>query len=225
MAVLHINLGDVMSGKSWGISNLDPESTFIIQGLDRGLPMKGSAKMYNGEKKNIFVINSIDKLKTLVEKINNKPEIKTLVLDDLHYIFGNEFAKSAKQKGYEKYTDYFVDYHTLFNELKKLRSDLFIHVLWHCEPVFSGNKIIKYEPKFIGNAVKKYFNPLGLADVVTFSKVEFEDGVAKYGYYTQNFMDDNEIEYPARSPKEMFKELRIENDLKLVEDSYRNYIN
>jgi len=226
MATLHINLGDVASGKSSGIRNLDPSTTVIIQGVDRGLPIhKGSAK-YNKDAKNLFVIKKVADLKLLLSMINEKrPEIKTIVVDDMHYIFGSEFGKSAKTKGYDKYTDYFVDYYTLFNELKGMRKDLFIHMLWHVEPVLSGNKIIKYEPKFIGSAIKKYYNPLGLADVITFSKSIFDDeGKPTYGYFTQSFIDDNDIEYIARSYEGMFKTNRVDNDLKLIEEAYINYI-
>lgn len=208
-----------MSGKSKSIAGLDPETTLVVQGINRSLPKSNSGKLFKK-----VVITDVDKLGPILKKINDETKIKSLVLDDFHYIFGNEFAKSAKTKGYDKYNDYFVDYHTLFNGLVKLREDLFIHVLWHSEPVYSGNKIVKYEPKFIGAATKKYYNPLGLADIITYAKPEFDgDGKAEYGLYTKNFQDEDGIEYQARSLEEMFEETRIPNDLGLVEKKYHNY--
>lgn len=226
MAVLHINLGDVASGKSTGIKNLSPETTVIIQGLKRGIPIKGGTKLYNSEKKNLFTVSDIKTFKSLITSINSKlPNVKTIVIDDMHYIFGSEFAKSAKVKGYDKYMDYFVDYYELFNALKGLRDDLFIHVLWHITPVYSGQKLIRYEPKFIGTATKKYYDPLGLADIITYAQPVFNDeGEPEYGYYVNRMLGVNDEELLARSPLGMFEENRVDNDLQLIETSYYNFI-
>lgn len=213
-----------MAGKTSSIDQLDTETSVIIQALPRSLP-----KAANGKEFKKLIATSINEkgdkssLMNILKALDADKRFKTIVLDDFHYIFGDEFAKTLKQKGFDKYNDYFVDYHSLFNSLIKLREDLFIHVMWHCDPLMSGNKIIKYEPKFIGSATKKYYPPLGLADIVLFAKPEFDNGEAEYGFYTKNFQDDNGIEYPARSVKGMFKDSRIENNLRLVEETYREY--
>ena len=220
MAILNFVLGNNMAGKSSSIRNLNPDTTRIIQGLRRDVPKSSSGKLFTKG-----VVNSVKQLSDVVKKISEKnPEVKTIVLDDFHYIFGGGFARNIKAKGFGKYDDFFLDYYTLFETLINLREDLFVHILWHVEPIKSGDKIIKYEPIYVGSAIKKYNNPLGMGNLVLFAKSEYnEEGNPDFFFHTQSYQDENGIEYPARSMEGMFEENRIPNDLALVEEKYKNY--
>lgn len=219
MAVVNFVLGNVMSGKSTSIITLNPDNTFVIVGVNREVPLSIDGRPF----KQAYVETTTE-LQRVLEKVNKADAIKTLVLDDIHFVFAREYTSQARQKGFDKYTDYFVNYSSLFDSLPKMRDDLFIHVLWHVTPIVSGNKIIGYEPKFIGNATNKYNPPLGLATLVLFAKPMFnDDGFRDYKFLTKSYMDENGTEYPARTKdRNMFPDV-IDNDLEYVERTYREF--
>jgi len=219
MAVLNFVMGNVMSGKSTSIINLNPDTTFVVVGVNREVPLSADGRAF----KQTYV-ETPDALLKMIEKIDKTDAIKTLVLDDIHFVFAREYTDQAKVKGFDKYTDYFVSYAKFFDRLPKMRDNLFIHILWHVTPIVSGNKIIGYEPKFIGNATNKYNPPLGLASLVLFAKPMFnDDGYRDYKFLTKSYQDENGIEYPARTKdRNMFPDL-IDNDLEYVEKTYREF--
>jgi len=219
MAIVNFVMGNTMSGKSTSIINLNPETTFLIVGVNREAPLSSSGKPF----KQMYVETSTDLMK-LLDKVEKTESIKTLVLDDIHFVYAREYTLQAKQKGFDKFTDYFINYSNFFDKLPKMRSDLFVHILWHVNPIISAGKIIGYEPKFIGNATNKHNPPLGLATLVLFAKPMFnEDGFRDYKFLTKCYQDENGIEYQARTKdKNMFPDV-IENDLEYVEQTYRNF--
>ena len=74
-------LGASGHGKSTSIKSLNPEETIVINVLGKRLPFKGSAKLYNSERKNLFKISSWDKTVALLDKINKLERIKNIVID------------------------------------------------------------------------------------------------------------------------------------------------
>ena len=70
MGVLILIEGDEGTGKSRSIINLNPEETAVIRPNIKELPFRGSRKMYNAERKNLFNVTSLAEVKTLLEKIN-----------------------------------------------------------------------------------------------------------------------------------------------------------
>ncbi|MDR2878783.1 MAG: ATP-binding protein, partial [Fusobacteriales bacterium] len=88
MADLNMILGDSGTGKSTSIRNLNPEETFIIQVLNKRLPFRGSKKMYTPCTKenpdgNIVYLDKFNHILKALEKIEEREEIKNLILDDI----------------------------------------------------------------------------------------------------------------------------------------------
>lgn len=94
-------VGKSGSGKSTAVETLDPKTTYIINVLGKALPFKGSEKLYNSENKNIADVNSYDQIISILQKIStSRPEIKTVVLEDVGYVMFIEEFKRANEGGY-----------------------------------------------------------------------------------------------------------------------------
>ena len=96
------------SGKSTSMRYLDPESTFVVSCTNKQLQIPGFRKKYikvsvDKDKKLLgnWLISSnyaqISKILTIVSK--RRPEIKTIVIDDINYLLGTETFQNALTKG------------------------------------------------------------------------------------------------------------------------------
>lgn len=95
-------MGKSGSGKSSAIKTLNPDTTYIINVLNKVLPFKGSKSLYKKEKKNIMSIDNhlsvVNTLKSISEKA---PHIKNVIIDDAIYIMRKEFFDRASEKGWK----------------------------------------------------------------------------------------------------------------------------
>jgi len=91
--------GDTGTGKSTSIKTLDPKTTFIVSTLNKPLPFKGSKSMYNRDNKNFAITKEYGDVLGILGAVNEKQEIKTLILDDIGFVMQHEFFKRAKEQG------------------------------------------------------------------------------------------------------------------------------
>ena len=95
-------LGQSGSGKSTSIRTLDPETTFILSILDKPLPFRGYKKKYNAELKNYYSTDDYRAILSYIKAIDERrPEITTLVIDDLFYLMSNEFMNRVMERGFD----------------------------------------------------------------------------------------------------------------------------
>ncbi len=101
-------VGQSGTGKSTSVSTLKPEETFIVNVQGKDLPFKGYNKNYkrvnisSGPPKegNMLISDDPIVIKKVIEFVSsNRPEIKTIVIDDWQYASANEFMRKAEQKG------------------------------------------------------------------------------------------------------------------------------
>lgn len=225
MADLIAIVGQSGTGKSTSVQNLDSKTTVIINVAAKPLPFRGWLSMYNPDVKiseggNYFEGDKTGDIVKILQYVSDKrPEIKTIVIEDLQYNMSFEFFRRAKEKGYEKYTDIGTNMFMILDTAKKLRRDLKVFTLFHEETVAEGfNK--KRKIKTIGTMVDTYLTIEGLCTVVLFTLVEFNDKEKKGEY---NFITQSDGSTTAKSPDGMFNDLKIPNDLKLVSDAIDNY--
>lgn len=94
------------SGKSTSIRTLDPATTFIINVANKPLPFKGWREKYTllskenakGNMSNTSTPGGV--VKALEYVSTNRPEIKTIVVDDWQYMSSFEFFDRALEKGW-----------------------------------------------------------------------------------------------------------------------------
>ena len=130
------------SGKSTSRRYLDPGSTFIVSCTNKQLQIPGFRKKYikvsvDKEKKlhgNWLVSNNyaqISKVLTIVSK--TRPEIKTIVVDDINYLLRTETFQNALTKGYEKFSVMAKNYYDFIEHCQSLRDDLLVVFVTHVE--------------------------------------------------------------------------------------------
>lgn len=207
-------VGKSGSGKSTAIETLDPKSTYIINVLGKALPFKGSDKLYNAENKNIADIESYDQIISVIKKISaDRPEIKTIVLEDVGYVMFIEEFKRASETGYNKFSEISNHMFQIFQTSKTSREDLNIVYNFHENLDLKEGYGLVREIKLGGKMIKEKFSPEENLTVILYTKVDY-DPISKTAEY--KFITNTTDIYPAKSPKGMFDSYEIPNDLNYV---------
>lgn len=201
MGIPVLILGESGSGKSASMRNFKPGEVGIINVGRKPLPFKSEIKPFNSD-------NYME-----IEGVLKAANAKSIVIDDAQYLMANEFMRSAKVTGYQKFTDIAVNFWTLVQVVvNELPEDVIVYFLGHIERDAAGNEKFKT----IGKMLDDKITVEGLFTVVL--KTLVQDG--KYQFTTQtNGMDT------VKSPIGMFDVPAIENDLKKVDDTIRDYYN
>lgn len=191
-------LGESGSGKTYSIKNFDKEEVGIFLVEKTRLPFKKDFKI---------VKNAT--YSTIMKALSN-PRLKKYVIDDSQYLLVNEMFDRAKETGYSKYTDIALNFRNLVHYInQKLPDDVIVYFLHHTELDTNG----KLKAKTIGKMLDEKLTLEGCFDIVLMGNVENE-----YHY----FLTQNSGNSTIKSPEGMF-ELKIDNDLKMVDNKIREY--
>jgi len=212
-------LGEPGTGKSRGLVNLDPKTTFIIKPNNKQLPFKGANKLYG--KGNTYVDNDIRKAGQLLALINkDKLNIKTVVIEDLTHFFSARVMKDKDNSGYGKWMDLANDVYDAFVAIEAvLRPDLNLIIIGHSATNQNADgafyTTLQTPGKLLENAIKipSYFTYV-LHTVVKESK----DGTE---YYLLTNREEGKL---AKSPEGCLP-LHVENDYKKVMELIETYQN
>lgn len=214
------------TGKSTSLKYLDPSETFIVSCTNKQLQIPGFRKKYikvtveDGQLKgNWLVSNDYTKIAKILKVVSaSRPDIKTVVIDDLNYLLSNEIMNSAEEKGYEKFTRQAKNYYDIINNAQNLRDDLTVVMISHI--INDGTDI---EPFW-----KLYTSGKMLDKTVNL------DGLFSYILYTDKYIDENdEVQYrimtrtngndTCRSVAGCFADKYIEPNMKLVIDTINKF--
>jgi len=211
MSEIVLIYGESGTGKSTAIETLPSDETFIISTLGKPLPFKGWKTKYTDE--NYYKTDNasciINCLKTIA---NKKPKIKYIIIDDFQYLMCNEFMRRALEKSYDKFSEIGQNAWKVISEAQAIPGDLIVFFLSHSDTDQNG----KVKMKTIGKMLDDKVCLEGMFTVVLNSQIV--DG--NYIFLTQN--TGNTI---AKSPKDMFKERLIPNDLMNVAEHIKKYAN
>lgn len=224
-------LGDPGSGKTTSLESLNPSETFIICSDRKGLPFKGWKKNYktiykdNGKLdltlSNYFESNSPSTIVTLMKAIAlQRSDIKHIVVDTITAIMENEYMLKAKEKGFDKYTDMALDTYNILTLPDSFeRDDLTVIFIAHTEDNYDSEGVLKTSFKVVGGKlIGQNIKVEGRFNLVLYTEVVLKDGIPEYHFITQTNGKNT-----CRTPKDMFEEIRISNDLKLVIDTMKAY--
>jgi hypothetical protein len=215
------------SGKSTSIENLNPKETFIINVANKPLPFRGWKSKYKVWTKedtsgNMANVSSPAAIQKVVQHLNDKrTDIKNIVIDDFQYMSSFEFFDRSDEKGFEKFTQIGASIARISRMPKDLREDLMVFILTHSEEGTDIEGRKKFKAKTIGKMVDEKLTLEGLFSIVLFAKAKKDkEGSMRYIFETQNNGDNT-----CKSPKDMFKDFEIPNDLQLVRNAILDYEN
>lgn len=192
--------GESGSGKSTSLRHFKAGDVSIINVSKKPLPFKN-----NG----VAVVNTNDYRQ--IEALLLKSQNKSIVIDDATYLLVDEFMRTAKMAGFQKFTDMALNFYNLIQlVINKLPVDKIVYFMGHVDTDANG----KEHFKTIGKLLDDKVTPEGLFTIVL--KTEVTDNV--YRFVTQTNGADT-----VKSPMGMFSELRIDNDLQLVDKKIREF--
>jgi hypothetical protein len=216
------------TGKSTSLKYLNSEETFIISCTNKQLQIPGFRKKYtkveikdNKLLGNWLVSNSYEKINKILQIISKtRPDITTVVIDDINYCLSNEIMENALTKGYEKFTMQAKNYYDLIANAQELRDDLTVVLVSHI--INDGTDI---EPQY-----KLYSSGKMLDKTVNL------DGLFSYIIYSERFVDENdEVQYrfktrtdgndTCRSVAGCFEDKYIEPNMKKIIDRITEFEN
>lgn len=199
MGVSVIILGESGTGKSCSLRNFRHDEIAVINVASKPLPFKSDIKTYNTDDYGKIIAA----LKTTKRK--------TIVIDDAQYLMANESMSRAKEKGYEKWTEMAMHFFTLLKVIREqLPDDVIVYLMAHTETDQYGKEKFKTAGRLMDS-----YSIEGTATICL--KTVVDNG---YWFATQNNGFDT-----VKSPLNMFKEAKIENDLKMVDKTIREYYN
>lgn len=211
--------GDTGNGKSHSLQYLNPKETYIINVAGKELPFRGSTKLYNTDNKNYKEVSEAPEISRLLQTISDKAlHIKTVIIEDGNYIMGFNLVSKATEVGYTKFSVMAQQMVNLIQGAKGLRNDLTIIYFSHTEEVEDSGEIVTYKMKTSGKMIDNQIKLEGLFTVVLYAITESKGDKTEYYFVTNKYK-----KYPAKSPAEMFSEIKIPNNMQLVVDAVNSY--
>ena len=198
MGVPVLILGASGSGKSASMRNFEQNEVGIFNVASKPLPFR----------KQLLKADGADYPK-IIKGLSN-PKLKTYVIDDSQYLLCFEAFARAKETGYNKFTDMALNFYNLIRfVIDKAPKDVIVYFLHHTETDENG----KLKAKTLGKMLDNQLTVEGLFSIVLLTQVEGNEHC---------FITNSDGNNTTKSPLEMF-EASIDNDLKMVDDTIREY--
>lgn len=198
MGIPVLILGESGSGKSCSLRNFNKDDLVIYNVAGKPLPFRKELNIANN--------TTYTQIKTNMAKGN----FKTYVIDDSQYLMAFEMFDRAKEIGYNKFTDVALNFRNLVDfVIKDTPKDTIVYFLHHTEITDTG----KIKAKTSGKMLDNQLTLEGLFSIVLLCKTDGQE----------HFFETQSDGYTTcKSPMEMFP-LKIDNDLKLVDTTIREY--
>lgn len=210
MGIPVLILGESGSGKSASLRNFKEGEVGILNVAGKPLPFKTTLQSVNiNRKAKEKGWSRYSLIKALIAKAKTT---KTFVIDDSQYLLAFDSFDRATERGFDKFTDIAVNFKELIDYvINETPDDYIVYFLHHLETTDAG----KAKAKTIGKMLDQQLTVEGLFTIVLLCKADKQ----RHSFFTQS--DGTST---AKSPMGMF-EYEIDNDLKLVDDTIREYYN
>jgi len=138
-------------------------------------------------------------------------KLKTYVIDDSQYLMAFEMFDKAQETGYGKFTVCALNFKALLDTIiKDTPPDCIVYLLHHIDKDENGRIKAKTSGKMLDNQLTVE----GLFSIVLLARTEG----GRHWFDTQS-----DGMTPCKSPMEMFADMQIDNDLKMVDTTIREY--
>lgn len=192
------------SGKSRSLKFFGEDEILLVNVEGKALPFRNTFK---------YICRS-DSLETIITQMQKMP-CKTAVIDDAGYLMTHHFMNNHRNKkgnmSFEMYDDIADTMYFLVQRIKKeLLDDVIVYIMLHEDTNDLGETKIRTIGKLIDNKVC-------LEGMVTICLRCMSD---EGKHFFRTATDGYDI---TKTPEEMFGECEIDNNLKAVDDSIREF--
>lgn len=198
MAIIVMIMGQSGTGKSASLRGFEPGQVGIINVSGKPLPFK----------KRLPVLTT-NNYQTVWAQLRSA-STPSIVIDDATYLMTDEFMRTAKTPGYQKFTDMAKNFYDTVELARSLPEDKIVYFIGHSVADDNGREHFKT----VGRLLDEKVTLEGKFAIVL--KATVTDGV--YQFQTQNNGMDT-----VKSPIGMFSEPLIPNDLAAVDKTIRDY--
>lgn len=201
MGVAVLILGESGSGKSASMRNFNENDVRILNVASKPLPFRNTNKLKKADKATYGMIKgAVSSGQTL-----------SYVVDDAQYLMAFESFDKANETGYSKFTTMAKNYQEMLRYIQEeTPPDTIVYVMQHIDTDESG----KVKAKTLGKMLDQQLTVEGLFTIVLLCKAD-----EKRHY----FITQSDGTNPCKSPMGMFEDIEIDNDLKMVDDTIREY--
>ena len=201
MGIAVLVLGESGSGKSASMRNFKKEDVGILNVASKPLPFRNT----NG----LVTANKVTY--SMIKGAVTSPNRLSYVVDDAQYLMAFESFDKANVPGYGKFTELAKNYEEMLRTIQEDTSpDTIVYVMQHIDTDENG----KVKAKTLGKMLDQQLTIEGLFSIVLLAKAD------ERRHY---FVTQSDGTNPCKSPMGMFDEVEIDNDLKMVDDTIREY--
>ena len=194
-------LGESGSGKSASLRNFKKEDVGILNVASKPLPFRNT----NG----LITVNKATY--SMIKGAVTTPNRLSYVIDDAQYLMAFESFDKANITGYAKFTEMAKNYEEMLRVIQEDTSpDTIVYVMQHIDTDENG----KVKAKTLGKMLDQQLTIEGLFSIVLLAKAD------ERRHY---FVTQSDGTNPCKSPMGMFDDIEIDNDLKMVDDTIREY--
>ena len=213
MAIPVLIIGRSGSGKTYSLKKFGADEVGVISVEKGRLPFRSDIKVskvpkdpMGGEAKDAAQLNAAKY--AWIMSVIRKAKAKSIVIDDSQYLLVNELFDRTYEKGYDKFTSMAQKFRDLIHFINELEDDeKIVYFMHHSELDTDGREKVKT----IGKMLDEKLTVEGCFDIVIYCQ--------DHRFFTQSNGQST-----AKTPEDMFP-LEIPNDLKMVDDTIREYYN
>lgn len=194
-------LGASGSGKSTSLRNFHADEIGIFNVASKPLPFRGDLK-------------KVDKAGyALITKVLKDNKLRCYAIDDSQFLMVFDEFNRAKEVGYQKFTDFALNFYNLVQTvINDTSPDTVVYFLHHTEIDEFGH----IKAKTVGKMIDNKLTLEGMFSVVLLCGTDGKE----HWFETQSDGVNT-----AKTPLDMFDKNRIDNDLRMVDETIRNYWN
>ena len=201
MGVAVLVLGASGSGKSASMRNFKENDVRILNVASKPLPFRNINKLKKADKATYAMIKGAVK----------SGQTLSYVVDDAQYLMAFESFDKINETGYSKFSAMAKNYEDMLRTIQEDTSpDTIVYIMQHIDKDEDGN----IKAKTLGKMLDQQLTVEGLFSIVLLAKAEER----RHFFITQSDGTN-----PCKSPMGMFDEIEIDNDLKMVDDTIREY--
>ena len=207
MGLAVLIIGESGAGKSASLRNFKKGEIGVFSLHKTRLPFRTDIKPVCMS--NMAYSERYDVIKSAMMK--NQKEIKTFVIDDSDYLMFFEQQQRSNEGGYGKFTEIASHLIELNKFIQMLDDDVIVYFLNHVEKDDTGKKKAITAGKMIDNQLGTFE---ALFEIAILCDVRDGEHV---------FITNTDGSSTAKTPIGMFEDEIIDNDLKLVDKTIREY--